>query len=66
MSGEIREPGWQFELADGELGPHRANIGRLETIDVTHDSAHVHARSIDEPLYEVFVDGQWQKPGGAK
>ena len=66
MSGEVREPGWEFELQDGEIGPHRNVVEQLETIDVKHDSAHVHAKYADEPLYEVFVDGQWKRPWGAK
>lgn len=62
MHGEIREPGYQFHLAAGELGPHRTVVSSHETIDLTHDNVRIPPECRDEPLYQVLIDGVWQAP----
>lgn len=46
MHGEVREPGYEFALAEGEKGPHRTVI--------THFGAG--AKVLDEPLYVEVPD----------
>ena len=67
IDGEVREPGYLFTLADGELGPHRAliasNVGGMawrHSKELTPADAGWPAGWImpdeptmrDEPLYE--------------
>jgi len=62
ISGEVRDPGFEFELADGEVGPSRTIVAAHETIDVLNDSKRIHPPLVDEPLYQVFINGEWVAP----
>lgn len=51
MHGAIREPGYIFTLAEGELGPHRTVVASNHGAQITE---HMNADTalLDEPLYE--------------
>jgi hypothetical protein len=70
MNGGICEPGHLFDLADGELGPHKTVIHAHERLDIANDAQRLLPDYVDEPLYEVWDDtaNLWVKPqtGGAK
>jgi len=57
MHGEVREPGYVFELSydvpgqPDELGPHKSIITGHERIDVNDDSTRKQPVAVDVPLY---------------
>ena len=55
MHGAIRDPGYQFTLADGELGPHRSVVASNHGAQIT-DHMNVEAGLVDVPLYEEVKD----------
>jgi len=52
MHGAIREPGYQFTLAEGELGPHRTVVASDHGSNADGNSG----RLIDQPLYVEVVE----------
>ena len=62
MHDALREPGYEFTLADGELGPHKTVVRAHETINVGADNKRNLGQYEDVPLYEVFIDGVWSMP----
>lgn len=62
MNGALCEPGHEFHLADGELGPHRTVIAQHERIDLANDARRILPEHVDEPLYEIWDGTQWVKP----
>jgi len=62
IGAALLEPGTEFSLKDGEIGPCKTTMYAHETIDLAHDSRRVPPEYVDEPRYEVFVGGKWQKP----
>ena len=65
MHGALREAGHIFELAEGELGPHRSEIVHHERVDVGKDSNRHPPVARDVPLYEpVKDDGPAAPPEG--
>lgn len=51
INGAIREPGYIFTLADGELGPHRTVVASNHGAQIT-DHMNSEQALLDEPLYE--------------
>jgi hypothetical protein len=64
MHGEVREPGYIFTLADGEIGPHRAVNASSHGAQIA-DHLGPGQELIDEPLYEEVVDDPHPKPEDA-
>ena len=62
MHGEVREPGYVFDLEDGVLGPHKSVITGHERIDVNDDSTRKQPVAVDIPLY-VPIDDLTVPPG---
>ena len=52
LGGALCEPGYEFELAEGELGPHTSIIDQHERVDVAKDSNRHPPVVRDIPLYE--------------
>ncbi len=53
MNGALREPGYVFELADGELGPHRTVVASNHGASIAdHDHPDRRNDVEDVPLYE--------------
>lgn len=50
MNGAVREPGYEFTLAEGEKGPHRGVVQAEDTISIGGERRLPPA--IDVPLYE--------------
>lgn len=62
IAGMLLEPGQEFTLPDGELGPHRSVITSHERIDINNDARRLLPDYEDEPLYEVWDGKKWAKP----
>jgi len=62
MRGEVKEPGYVFDLEDGELGPHQTKMLTHETLDVVNDARRILPQYADEPLYDVWDGRAWVKP----
>jgi hypothetical protein len=58
MHGAVRDPGYEFILPTGKLGPHKASrIGFERINNAMGEHAHVDVdRGVDEPLYEVLEE----------
>ena len=54
MLGEIREPGFVFSLAEGEIGPHRTVCSSDHGANLV-DHINTDQKLIDVPLYEAVV-----------
>jgi hypothetical protein len=53
MNGAVRDPGYIFELAEGELGPHRTVLASNKGAQLAdHDHPDRENDLIDVPLYE--------------
>ena len=55
MHGEVRDPGYEFTLAPGEIGPHktvRASNSGAQIVDHINQASDLK----DVPLYEVIKD----------
>lgn len=63
MHGALRDPGYVFSLAEGELGPHRtvraSNIG-AQLCDHMSEAADM----MDVPLYEEIDEANPLPPAG--
>jgi hypothetical protein len=67
MNDALCEPGHEFELPDGVLGPHRSIVQHHERIDIRNDAARILPNHENEPLYEIWNGEAWIKPTqGAK
>jgi len=68
MGDAICEPGHEFALPDGEIGPHRTITHGPDLLDLKNDAARIIPQHEDEPLYEVWDGQRWAKPntGGMK
>jgi hypothetical protein len=55
LHGAIREPGFIFELAEGEKGPHRTVVASDHGAQIT-DHLNTTETLTDVPLYEEVVD----------
>jgi hypothetical protein len=55
MHGAVREPGYVFTLAEGELGPHRTVVASNHGAQITD---HMDAKQdlVDVPLYEEHIE----------
>lgn len=53
--GAIREPGYVFTLAEGEVGPHRTVVASNHGAQIT-DHIATEQRLEDVPLYEEIVE----------
>lgn len=51
LDGAIREPGYIFTLADGEIGPHRTVVASDHGAQIT-DHMNATQEMVDIPLYE--------------
>src|SRR5882672_8762137 len=51
IGAALLEPGTEFSLKDGEIGPCKTTMYAHETIDLAHDSRRVPPEYVDEPLY---------------
>ena len=58
MNGALREAGHIFELAEGELGPHKSVIESHEKIEVGKDSNRHPPVTRDVPLYEPVKEDE--------
>jgi hypothetical protein len=56
MHGAIREPGYIFPLADGELGPHRTVVASNHGAQITDHMNVENNGLIDEPMYEEYIE----------
>jgi hypothetical protein len=63
MHGAVREPGYVFTLAEGELGPHRTVVSSNHGAQIT-DHMNATQDLVDEPLYEEIKeqDSEPEKP----
>jgi len=52
IDGALREVGYEFFLAHGQLGPLTAERLSHDRIDVAHDSNRILGKHKDVPLYE--------------
>lgn len=55
MYGAVRDPGYVFTLAEGELGPHRTVVASNHGAQIT-DHMNAEQDLIDQPLYEEVVE----------
>jgi hypothetical protein len=55
LHGAIREPGYIFTLAEGDLGPHRTVVASNHGAQITE---HMNAQQelVDVPMYEEFKE----------
>jgi hypothetical protein len=59
IHGEVRGPGYEFDLADGELGPHRTLKASDHGAQLVGYPNYIPERLVDKPLYEeVPQDGR--------
>lgn len=57
MDGEVREPGYLFELKDGERGPHRTQVSDHGSAGALRDvPLYVPAEEPKEELKEVVAE----------
>ncbi len=55
LHGAVREPGYVFTLAEGEIGPHRTVVGsNIGAQIVDHMAQNEDLK--DEPLYEEVIE----------
>ena len=66
IGGSLREPGQEFTLPDGVLGPHRSIMTSHERIDINNDARRLLPDYENEPLYEVWDGDKWVKPAKAE
>lgn len=55
IHGAVRDPGYVFTLAEGELGPHRTVVASNHGAQIT-DHINGEQRLEDVPLYEEVTD----------
>jgi hypothetical protein len=55
MHGAIREPGYVFTLAEGEIGPHRTVVASDHGAQIT-DHMNATQDMVDVPLYEEIKE----------
>jgi hypothetical protein len=61
IAGAVREPGFVFSLAEGELGPHRTVVASNHGAQIV-DHIEQQQRLEDVPLYEPFEEPQEKLP----
>lgn len=61
MHGEIRDPGYVFELPAGVRGPHRTVVASSVGAQIVDHFAQS-SDLVDEPLYQIEVGGKWINP----
>jgi len=58
MDGAVREPGHEFTLEEGQLGPHRTVVHGADTVhmEADRDADREVPKARDEPLYEEIEE----------
>lgn len=58
MNGAVREPGYEFSLPEGQLGPHRTVVSSNHGAQIADD---LKTTLVDHPLYEEIDEGLAQE-----
>lgn len=56
VDGQARVPGYEFDLAEGDLGPCRTVHTSHDRIDTKNDNARIPGETVSIPLYVPIGD----------